>query len=286
MNKNLSRWIDPTIVIGLIISIAISIITIFVSNDASIGLIVGLLSTIITLLVDVIARIQKVENTIFLTAHLSEVLASDKALCDTIHEIVVSYEQLKKWKFTHYEIVSKRAIDTCRDTVNGAAIGAMTVKSKTPDEYGSFKGIDSAQKSMKVTHVTSMEFWKSSTFGRKIFDANLKAVKRGVKITRLFALSEQDVLNSIDVLREQENAGINVLIVKPSHFERKDQEDFIIFDDKILVRNEMIAGQYATEHIILRSADVERANQDFHRLSLLGEKVDDFIARTNLHNPK
>lgn len=62
MSKSMLRWIDPILVIGLCISVAIGVLMVLSGNDSALGLAVGLLSTIVTLLVEIIARIHKVER--------------------------------------------------------------------------------------------------------------------------------------------------------------------------------------------------------------------------------
>lgn len=61
MFKRLITWLDPIILIGLIVSISTSVIMVWTGNDTISGLTIGLLSTIVTLLIDIIARVQKAE---------------------------------------------------------------------------------------------------------------------------------------------------------------------------------------------------------------------------------
>lgn len=49
MQKGFMRWLDPILIIGLIISILIGVGMVLTGNDSILGLLVGLLSTIITL---------------------------------------------------------------------------------------------------------------------------------------------------------------------------------------------------------------------------------------------
>ena len=61
MFRSITRWLDPIIVIGLIISIAVGILMVWGGNDTLSGLTVSLLATIVTLLVEIIARIHRAE---------------------------------------------------------------------------------------------------------------------------------------------------------------------------------------------------------------------------------
>lgn len=71
MSKSILHWLDPILVIGLSISVAIGILMVLSGNDSALGLAVGLLSTIVTLLIDIIARIRKAEG--LFTEGLTEV---------------------------------------------------------------------------------------------------------------------------------------------------------------------------------------------------------------------
>ncbi len=63
MSKSVLRWLDPIVIIGLVISVSISAAMVLSGNDTLSGLIIGLLSTIVTLLIDIIARFHKAEVT-------------------------------------------------------------------------------------------------------------------------------------------------------------------------------------------------------------------------------
>lgn len=69
MFKSIVRWLDPILVIGLLISITIGILMVLSGNDTALGLAVGLLSTIVTLLIEIIARLNRAESS-FLEAVL------------------------------------------------------------------------------------------------------------------------------------------------------------------------------------------------------------------------
>lgn len=64
MTRKVARWLDPVLLIGLFISIAVAVTMVLSGNDTLSSLIVGLLSTIVTLLIDIVARIQKAADSI------------------------------------------------------------------------------------------------------------------------------------------------------------------------------------------------------------------------------
>ncbi|MGC1375038.1 MAG: hypothetical protein WA821_02375, partial [Anaerolineales bacterium] len=260
MFKQITRWLDPILLIGLTISITISVVMVLTGNDSLPSLSVGLLSTIITLLIDVIAKIQKAENAFLDAAGFSRIL-TDKFIGSSLQEIADRYEKVKSWNFSHYNSIAETAIDECRAMLREIASGSVIVKAKTIQGYG-VKSIEQARHDVKAIHIGSMEFWNSD-FGIRYFELNRAAVKRGVKITRIFALAPDEIKNFIEKLKEQERAGIRVLIVKPG---RVDHE-FVITDEQVLIDFEVdTTRDYRLERIIIEPTQVKRRREEFQEL--------------------
>lgn len=57
--RELSKYLDPVLIIGLLISIGVAVLMILGGYDTLDSLIVGLLSTVVSLLIDIVARLQK-----------------------------------------------------------------------------------------------------------------------------------------------------------------------------------------------------------------------------------
>ena len=260
MHKQKTLWLDPVLLIGLFISIFISVAVVLISNDTISSLIIGLLSTIITLLVDIIARIQKAEGAFLDAAGLSRIL-SDKYIGSSLQDIAYSNESIKRYNFEHYDTIAQAAIDECRAKFREIAGGSVIVAEKTIQAYG-VKGIQQVRRDVKVIHIGSMDFW-SSDFGKRYFELNRAAVKRGVVITRIFALTSEEVKNSLDKLKEQERAGIRVLVMKPNRL----NQEFILFDDKILIDFDVDTRKESRlERITLDPTQVNKKRDEFQEL--------------------
>ncbi len=148
MSKQLTRWLDPILLIGLFISISIGVGMVLSGNDSLSGLTVGILSTIITLLIDVVARIQKAEDAFTTAAGLSKIL-SDKTLGQSLQDIANSHETIKKYSFPHYDKIAKDVIDECQSKLREIASGSVVVEARTPQAYGML-GFQQARKDIKV----------------------------------------------------------------------------------------------------------------------------------------
>ena len=77
MQHGLLKWLDPVLLIGLFISIAVATGMIVLGNDTVQSFIVGLLSTIIALLVDIITRIQRTEYSVLEATRLSQIVSDE-----------------------------------------------------------------------------------------------------------------------------------------------------------------------------------------------------------------
>jgi hypothetical protein len=156
------------------------------------------------------------------------------------------------------------------------ALGSVTVTSRSVQAYG-VPGFQEARQDIKVIHASPMDFW-TSDFGRKYMELNRTAVKRGVQITRIFALTPEEVRNSVELLKEQERAGIRVLVVKP---DRVDHE-FIIFDDRVLVDFDVDEKKdYRFERIALEPTQVKKRLEEFQQLVVRYAKtVKDVVSAT------
>lgn len=271
MFNQIGRWLDPILLIGLFVSIAVGIGMVLTGNDTTWGLTIGLLSTIVTLLVDIIARIQKVEDSVIDAAELSRIL-SDESIGKTLRQIANSYAAIKKYNFAHYRTIADTVIDECQSKLGDIASGSVLVTTKTIQEYA-ILGIKQAHREIKAVHIGSMDFW-SSSFGNKVFDLNRAAVERGVQITRVFALTNEEARNSIEVLEAQEQAGIQVLVVSPDHV----NHEFTLFDDRVLVVFPSDEGNYRRERIVLDPVQVNKRAIEFQRLAMYAKTIQDTIS--------
>lgn len=260
MFNRIIRSLDPILLIGLLISISIGLVMVSTGHDTPISLTIGLLSTIITLLIDVIARIEKTEKSFLNAAGLSRTL-SDESIGKTLQEIADNYIEIKKYKFGHYFNIAEAALDQCQTKLRELANGSVLVMAKSGQDYG-VQGIMDARQDMKVIHIGNMGFW-SSDFGRKYLELNRLATKRGVQITRIFALTTEEIQDSIDVLIEQEKAGIRAFVVRPE----KVEHEYIIYDNQFLVDLDVdTTRDYRVERIVLDPTQVKKRIEEFQFL--------------------
>ena len=275
MLKRAFRWLDLILLLGLFFPMIVGIGMVLSGNDTVSSFTIGLLSTIVALLIDVAARIQKAETSFINAAGFSRILG-DEVVGKTLQQIANLYEAIKEYDFDHYSKIADMTVDECATKLREVASGSVTVTAKSIQGYGTL-GFQQARRDIKVIHAGPMAFWVSD-FGRKYMELNRAAAKRGVQITRIFALTPEEARDSIELLREQERTGIRVLVVRPDRV----KYEFMIFDQQILVDFDIEDQQdYRLERIVLDPAQVKRRLEEFQQVVVrFGRTVNDIIATT------
>lgn len=257
MKKSFTEWLDPILLIGLFISISIAAFLVWIGNDQLSGFIVGLLSTIITLLVDIVSRLQKAEKNFIDAAGLENILSNPRAI-NSIREQADLYGKIYSFKFQHYNRITEIITTEFQMRLAELASGEVAVPTKTDLEYSGKIGMNEVQREVKVIHIGNMDFWRRS-FSKIILNSNKQAIDRHVCITRIFAISLDEVQTYNDLLQQQSLLGIRVLIIDP----KRVAKEFTVFDDRIVVEYDVVEGDYRQERIILDPAKVKRKIQEF-----------------------
>lgn len=267
MTRRLATWLDPILVTGIAVSIVVALTMVLLGNDTVSSLIVGLLVSIVTILLDIIARIERVNDSIFQSADLSHLLSSPY-LKDRIRAIAEYFARIRQYHFDHYDWLATVYIEQCESRLRDLANGSIEVTAKGSEEYG-FSAVEKAKHSLKATHLGSMAYWETQT-GRRFLDANAQAIRRGIKITRVFAFSEAEVGKCEGLLAEQAAAGINVWVVGES----KVSSEYMIVDDTVLLEwRTSTTGDYLSERITVDSGTVRWRMADFQHLLSIAQRL-------------
>ena len=104
----------------------------------------------------------------------------------------------------------------------------------TPGQYYSciYKEIVRSSKGMEILAVSTLSslIWSEDRDQQRYFSKNLDAVKRGVRVKRLFLLPEKHDLKLDSIIRRQKAAGIKVRIAGPAiSAELRMLEDIVLF---------------------------------------------------------
>lgn len=232
--KNKFSFLDPTLTIGVLVSIFLSFILVLLGNDEISSLVVGLSITLISLGIDVIGRMKETEKKLLRAVKLGSLLDANGELHSIISEIVESYLASQKISLDLFKQRSKDALLDCKDVLGGIQKGYMNVEVAGKYSYGK-KGADSSLSSIKAIAYEDVESWRTEHL-KGVIDANKDAVQRGVVVERVFILKKDSIKLAQDVLELHKNAGVNVFIVSPDDLPKTELlESFMVVDDKVLV---------------------------------------------------
>jgi len=90
--------------------------------------------------------------------------------------------------------------------------------------------VEGARTEIKAaTYYFNESFWKSAV-GIKYLQTNREVIAKGVKITRIFILKDDEIARLKEVIDDNINAGVNVFIALAKDLESNLREDFLIKD--------------------------------------------------------
>jgi hypothetical protein len=111
--------------------------------------------------------------------------------------------------------------------------GSFVVEENEMPEFA-LEMIKSAKQSILATSYVQFKAWWDTPWGKKYEELNASAVKRGVKITRIFIFSNKsDYDNAKSHLESQKKAGIDVRYVMSNDLENKITSDMVVIDDRL-----------------------------------------------------
>lgn len=136
-----------------------------------------------------------------------------------------------------------------------------------------------AQKTIQATNLITIH-WKNSGQDTELLELQRCAIKRGVKIERVFILDAKTLPESVTTsvrhsILDQIASGIYVRIIAPSKFHsyiftaypaKLETADFVIFDDTILYNTKVDLHSHEETH--LRDPAVVSITDDEHKIGL------------------
>ncbi len=269
--------IDPILVIGVFVSIGLSVTLVLTGLDTGQGLIIALVGTVLTLLIDTIARLRMAERDVLRIFSFGKSLMQDKWLLDTMEQIIDDYESAKKTHLQPFPLRTKGALEECRDVLHALADGYMWVKPMGQYTFGQV-GISHARRNvLAVSYANRQQFWRI-TWGEKYFRVNKEIVKRGVKVIRIFLASKDQLLNMIELMKRQAQAGIQVYVAILEEVPIELQEDYLVQDEEVFVKVELNQEGIAKDELIsIKPTAVRDALASFGELRRMSLSLDEFV---------
>jgi hypothetical protein len=279
------RFLDPIVVIGLVISIALSTLLVVSGQDSATSMLIGLIITAITLLVDVIARIHQTEEKLLSASILGTSVSDDPFLMSLIQRIVDDYNKIKNHETRTFRSVAKNALTHCRDKIHSLVEGFIEVDVMSEFTFGRC-GVNDVKKSLKLLQYATPSYWRTK-LGEKYFLANVDAIQRGVEVTRIWLQDDKTLFEFRDIIEQQEKAGIKTLLVSSAGVPKELQEDFDIADDQLVAKlNITKEGDSKSERLSVNPLEVQKARNIFDLLLRYASTPDEYYAKNLINREK
>lgn len=259
------KWIreEAVVIVGILVSLIIAGVMVFLGQDTVDSVLVGLITTCITLIVEMFSRLTKTEQRILETDKLRTLLRKDDDLREQIYRIVKNYQSIQSKGFEIFQTISSDALLECDNTMNNLVSGYIQVEVAGKYSYGR-KSVRNAKEKVRAVAYEDIDTWRTEHL-KDVLHENEKAVKRGIKIQRIFILAPEKEAAAYDVLEAHEKSGVEVFVVSPNDVPQKCLLSYSIADHNILVTffYSRDGKKFTGEEISVNTADISNAEDNF-----------------------
>jgi hypothetical protein len=269
-----TKVLDSFQIAGFVISTTVSLILVILKQDTVISLILGLILATMVQLFDLQLRQANSEERILHASVLNRKLYQDNWLLTHIQEIVENYFIANDVWFKQFGRESKEAITECRGILHALSEGYMIIPPRSPYTLGTNAINEYAKQSIKAIDLTDASYWRTA-YSANYWEAHKNAIKRGVKIIRIFIQPRDSMKDISDVLEKQNHVGIDVYFAAVEDIPVELIEDVLIMDDCVFSRSELTSDRrYREERITIDTVEVEQAVRRFNTLLRYTQKLE------------
>lgn len=191
------------------------------------------------------------------------------------NEIYLLLDEIKDREFKEEGI---KIIEDCKKRLKELSEGCYTYPTIDKSFDKTIDWIKKAKSTMLAVSIEDKKNWNETIF-LEYFNQNIKAVKRGVGVSRIFILNENDIKDKemIDIIKRQKNAGFNVFYAMSDKVPFEIQKDFVIIDKKVVFTVER--GEKGIGRGIKNTSSVENYIQIWEELRRRSTDVDELIRK-------
>ena len=218
---------------GLLVTGVASLITFLKSSEGSRRsntVIVATLSSILTILVTLRFEVLPKLGNHF---KLSENLTSNAQVIDYAKQIEAASNYVAENPYSLRSSILSRRLKSIDDAFTILEDEKYVVQRQEMPEFA-LRLLKSSNNSIIATSYVSSEEWWSKPWGRNYCELNYDLVEKGIKISRVFIISDSSEYGIIEPLMiEQVNNGVEVLFVFSKDVDFRVTHDMIVIDNKI-----------------------------------------------------
>jgi hypothetical protein len=259
---------------GVLTSVLLGLVSYFVAKDYSSSVIIGLLSVVIALQLDVIGRVDARHDRDDQHSQLLAALETVPWLLPLVNRIGDAVSTVAgDSRLEPLTEVARRELERCDSRLQGLRLGQYRVPASDVEVL--FDQTQHAERLIQATSVATIDLkWWHSQVGRKYWDTQVEALRRGVRIERSFIYETwSEPLQAL--AQEQAEAGVRVMAVPKDAIADELRVDMIIWDESFAYEIELnsdgveIYNRYTVNH-----AELDQRLGNFRSISACSSPVD------------
>jgi hypothetical protein len=278
-------------IIGIVLSIALSIVPIFLNLNLSLGLLIALVSIAGTLLLDfgirftetrknfservaslegeIAVLLQKEGEDIKRAIKLGDYLARDTEIRHTIESIANTCEAVKSLNVDAFTRKVDEYLTQCYAKIKDLADGEEVLES----EFSFLPSEHSHEKSFAYIVRSADPHLLDTIPGRRMLNALGDSVKLNRDITFIWVQKKEILIGQKfrKLVQEQQKVGVNTLIAEKESVPLQLQKDYGIVHRRYFYISEIINGKPEGERISNNGDELRKLTEQFSRLKTFAE---------------
>ncbi len=275
------------LIIGTVLSVLVATVLLVLKFSSLESIAISLLLGVLIALIKIKADVSKNHDESIEAIGISNGLNADGNFRKAIYKLANDYIEIKTAKPQEHLLTeeAQKAVDNCVAAVAELANGRMSIDEEHRRQILMCRIVGECTESVNaVTYLSAgHDGWWSGALGQKYFREQEKAInERGVKITRIFIVSDQETQNLRERFTSQTNIGVDVRVAEQPQLPKTLLRNFLICDDKWVICSQLDPkGSNDGGSISKIAAEIHSARDKWAGLMGLSEPVTSANLYTN-----
>ncbi len=260
--------LDALQIVGFIISAGVSAVLLIAGQDTIASITLGFVLAALTQLFDLQKRHRDSEERILQANSLGEALFRDDWLLSHIRQIVEDYQSVNKGEVQQEFFLGKAraAIEDCSSTLAGLSKGHVTITREEQMVVLEELLRTARVQARGVSYIAFSRWWQTQ-IGSSYLRENERAVKRGIRIIRIFVAPKDRIHELKELVIEHRRAGVEVYVAIEEEQPPELLESYLIIDESIVSKSQIIlSGQFQRAYITAEPYEVKKMIHNFNWL--------------------
>lgn len=271
MKARRSRPIDFILAGGVTFSIVVALVLYLIGLETIFSTLIALLGIMISLQIDTISRMEAGQRDIKKNADLWEKMGEVPWLHPLVGGIIESTHTIAEELGNDvFVATAKRDLEESLQNLQEYASGNL--QTRFDDFEPVIAAVESAQSSVfAISILEAEESWWQSWIGRKYWEANTRAIARGVAVERVFVLRDSE--QAPPVIDEQIRAGVTAYVATIEQLSKDTQRDIAIIDGRFLYEGVVDSqGNRTGNNLSVNQSRINKGLQTFQYVRALSNR--------------